>query len=150
MILKQELIQLHVSARDAQDALTQAAAPFIEKGYAKESFPEALITREASFPTALPAQGVDICIPHADPSHILETAVGVVVLGEAVEFKMMGDPETLLHPRIMFVLGLKEAHGQVEMLQKLIEVIQDEQLLQDILNASEPQVIYDLLAEKLG
>ena len=52
--------------------------------------------------------------------------------------------------RIMFVLGLKEAHGQVEMLQKLIEVIQDEQLLQDILNASEPQVIYDLLAKKLG
>lgn len=150
MILKKELIQLNVEAPDAASALSQAAAPFIAQGYAKSSFPQALSTREASFPTALPAQGVDICIPHADPSHILKTAMSVVVLKNPVEFKMMGDPDTTLHPRIMFVLGLKEAHGQVEMLQKLIEVIQDEQLLKDILAAQTSDVIYDLLAEKLG
>lgn len=149
MLLKEELVRVGLDAHDGEEALRKVAQGFVDAGYAKDSYPQAIVDREAVFPTALPAVAFDIAIPHCDPAHINEPAVSIVTLREPVELKMMGDPDTTLRPRVLFMLAL-EAHGQVEMLQRLMEVIQDQLLLEAIGACANAHELYALMAEKIG
>ena len=133
MLLKEELVRVGLDAHDGEEALRKVAQGFVDAGYAKDSYPQAIVDREAVFPTALPAVAFDIAIPHCDPAHI----------------KMMGDPDTTLRPRVLFMLAL-EAHGQVEMLRRLMEVIQDQRLLEAIGACANAHELYVLMAEKIG
>ena len=150
MILKRELIKVGLEAKDAEDALRTMAQGFVDAGYAKESYPQGIIEREVVFPTGLPCEVSDIAIPHCDSRHVIEKCVGIATLTEPIEMKMMGDPDTTLHPQVLFMLGIKEAHGQLEMLQQLIAVIQDKDRMEALLACKDADELYDLMAPVLG
>lgn len=150
MILKKELIRLTVEAADSEEALRIVAQGFVDSGYAKDTYPGAIIDRERVFATGLPAPAFDIAIPHCDSEHVIKPGVGIATLKDPVAFHMMGDPETILHPKVLFMLALTEPHGQLEMLQKLIGVIQDTELLEKIAACNDADALYDLMAPVLG
>lgn len=150
MILKKELILLVVEAADSEEALRIVAQGFVDSGYAKDTYPGAIVDRERVFATGLPAPAFDIAIPHCDSEHVIKPGVGIATLKDPVAFHMMGDPETILHPKVLFMLALTEPHGQLEMLQKLIGVIQDAELLEKIAACNDADALYDLMAPVLG
>ncbi|MBR2682727.1 MAG: PTS sugar transporter subunit IIA [Atopobiaceae bacterium] len=150
MLLKKELIKVDVVAKDAEEALKIVAQGFVDHGYAKDSFPQAVCDREVVYATGLPAAGMDIAIPHSDSIHVNETCVGIATLKTPVEFKMMGSPEITLHPQILFMLGIAEAHAQIEMLQKLMSILQEEALLRDCYACDTADEVYELMAERIG
>lgn len=150
MILKKELIRLAIEAADSEEALRIVAQGFVDSGYAKDTYPGAIVDRERVFATGLPAPAFDIAIPHCDSEHVIKPGVGIATLKDPVAFHMMGDPETILHPKVLFMLALTEPHGQLEMLQKLIGVIQDAELLEKIAACNDADALYDLMAPVLG
>lgn len=150
MILKKELILLVVEAADSEEALRIVAQGFVDSGYAKDTYPGAIVDRERVFATGLPAPAFDIAIPHCDSEHVIKPGVGIATLKDPVAFHMMGDPETILHPKVLFMLALTEPHGQLEMLQKLIGVIQDAELLEKIAACNDADALYGLMAPVLG
>ena len=150
MILKKELIRLAVEAADSEEALRIVAQGFVDSGYAKDTYPGAIVDRERVFATGLPAPAFDIAIPHCDSEHVIKPGVGIATLKNPVAFHMMGDPEIILHPKVLFMLALTEPHGQLEMLQKLIGVIQDTELLEKIAACNDADALYDLMAPVLG
>ena len=52
-----------------------------------------------------------------------------MTLDEPVTFKFMADPETEVPVKIIFMMAIKEAHGQVEMLSKLMEIFADSSMV---------------------
>lgn len=150
MILKKELIQIGLDCPDADSALREVARAFVDNGFATEGYPQAIIDREQVYPTALPGAAFDIAMPHCDAKYINKTGVAVITLKNPVEMKMMGDPDTTLHPKMFFMLGIADPHGQVEMLQRLIAVIQDADLLNQAYACQDVDALYDLMAPKLG
>jgi len=150
MLLKKELIRVGIEAEDAEEALKTVAQGFVDNGYAKESFPQAVCDREVVYATGLPAIGMDIAIPHSDSIHVNQTCIGIATLKTPVEFKMMGSPEITLHPKIFFMLAIAEAHAQIEMLQKLMGILQEEELLKACYACTTPDEVYDLMAERIG
>lgn len=103
MVLKKELIAVGESYSSREEALLTIARRFVSAGYAKGSYPQAIIERERVFPTGLPAEAFDIAISHCDSEHVLESAIGVSVLDKPVEFCMMGNlSDEPLHPLIIF------------------------------------------------
>jgi PTS system galactitol-specific IIA component len=150
MILKKELIRLAVEVADSEEALRIVAQGFVDSGYAKDTYPGAIVDRERVFATGLPAPAFDIAIPHCDSEHVIKPGVGIATLKDPVAFHMMGDPETILHPKVLFMLALTEPHGQLEMLQKLIGVIQDAELLEKIAACNDADALYGLMAPVLG
>ncbi len=50
-------------------------------------------------------------IPHCDSEHVIKPGIGIATLKDSVAFQMMGDPETILHPKVLFMLALTEPHG---------------------------------------
>ena len=136
MLLKKELILIGVESDNADNAIVTAAQPFVSAGYAKPTFPQAVADRELMYATGLPAAGMDIAMPHAARDH--------------VTFRMMGDPSTTLHPKILFTLAIAEAHAELAMIQRIMAMLEDGELLAACCAATTPDELYDLMAERIG
>ena len=67
-----ELIQLDWDVADQTEFFDKMAEKLEKLGYVKDTFAEAIKTREAKFPTALPVEPYPVAIPHADPQHIIK------------------------------------------------------------------------------
>lgn len=149
-LLRPELIRVHQAFETQEEALRSQARQFVELGVSKESFPQAIVDRERVYPTGLPAEAFDIAISHCDSEHVNESAIGVTLLDEPVEFQMMGGmSDEPLHPRLIFMLAIKDPKAQVPTLQKMMGVIQDKALLERLLAADTAQAVYDELAPVL-
>ena len=124
-MLRKELIRLDVEAKTAEEALRIMAGLFVESGVAKPSYPDAIVAREAQYPTALPATAFDIAVPHTFAEHVNEPAMGICVLREPVEFHQMGSPEITLQPRLLFMLAITDPKDQIKLLRKIMKLIQN-------------------------
>lgn len=150
MLLRKELVGIHEAYASQEEALLSIAKRFVDLGVVKESFPRAIVEREKVYPTGLPAQAYDIALSHCDSEHVIESAIGVSVLDEPVEFAMMGNlSEEPLHPRVIFMLAILDPSAQVPTLQKMMRVIQNVELLESIRNAETVDEVYELLEREL-
>ena len=70
-MIKRELAVLDLEASDYREVLTHMASVFLEKGYVKETYLEAVLAREARYPTAIPLPVESVAIPHTMPEHIV-------------------------------------------------------------------------------
>ena len=139
------LFQQH--AENKEEALKLLADEFVRTGVAKDTFYEGLINREKEFPTGLSLNNMAVAIPHTDPEHVNRTQVGFMTLDEPVEFIEMGTEDKVIPVKMMFMLALKEAHQQLEMLTKLMDVFQNDELVEKFYNVTNYEDLYELLVE---
>lgn len=150
-LLVKSLVRVHRSYSDRESALRDMANRFVEQGFARASYPQAIIDRERIYPTGLPAEAFDIAISHCDSEHVIESAIGVTILDEPVEFEMMGGmSDAPLNVRVLFMLAIKDPKAQVPTLQKMMAVIQNKELLLHIRDAQTEEEVYSLLAPALA
>ena len=143
MILELEDVQSNTQA------LTFLTDYLLEKGFVKEGYREAILKREASFPTGLSTGEINIAIPHADTSYVNQAALCVGILKKPVKFSAMDEPDHQIDVNIIIVLALKEAHGHLEMLQKVVELIKDQDNLKSIVTAEDKKPVYNLISSHL-
>ncbi|EHI69128.1 PTS sugar transporter subunit IIA [Streptococcus ictaluri] len=133
--MDEELVFLQVEKnKDQTEVLRTLAKALFDKGFVKEGFSQAVIEREKSFPTGLQFEGYGIAIPHTDSYYVNQTQLAVMTLKEPVYFTQMATQEEKGAVRIVIMLAIKEAHGQLDMLQKLIGLCQDSDLVQEMLS----------------
>jgi PTS system galactitol-specific IIA component len=145
-LLKKEHILIGIDVIDAQDAIRILTAPLVETGHVEVEFAEDVWKREGTFPTGLPTQPLAVAIPHADPDHVVQSAVCVGVLNSPVQFSQMGtDGSTVLDVPVIFLLAIKEKEKQVEMIQQLIALIQAPELLSGLSKVKKPSEAVSLI-----
>lgn len=150
-LLEKGLVRVHQTYTGREEALRDMARLFVEQGYSKATYPQAIVDRERVYPTGLPAEAFDIAISHCDSEHVIKSAIGVTVLDEPVEFEMMGGmSDTPLNVRVLFMLAIKDPKAQVPTLQKMMAVIQNKELLLHIRDAQTAEEVYELLAPALA
>lgn len=149
-LLSLEHILLGVNATDAEQVIRVLTDSLVQSGNAAPEFATDVWKREQVFPTGLPTQPFPIAIPHADPDHVLASAVCIGVLRSSVQFTQMGtDGSTVLDVRIVFLLAIKEREKQVDMIQQLMTLIQSPSLLSGLLEAPSPAEALDLIHRTL-
>ena len=122
------LFNKHADSRD--EALKMLADEFIKCGVAKETFFEGILEREKIFATGLSLNNMCVAIPHTDPVHVNRTQVGFMSLDTPVEFVEMGTEDKKIPVTMLFMLALKEAHQQLNMLMKLMDAFQNDELME--------------------
>lgn len=133
-----------------EDVLRTMAKNLEEKGLVKESFADAVIAREQVHATGLPTMGVSVAIPHTDPEHVNNKAISVAVLKEPVEFGVMGGDESETTPvKLVFMMAMDEGDSQLGLLQKLMQIFQDEETLLSLATEQDKTKVMHLLAVKL-
>ncbi|MGB5823745.1 MAG: PTS sugar transporter subunit IIA [Proteocatella sp.] len=118
-------------------------------GYVKEGYCKAVLERERVFPTGLLTEIYGVAIPHADITYVNESMIAVAVLKEPVEFNMLGYSSQTVAVKLILMLAMKDGHSQLTLLRNLMNLIQNEEAMAFIIEATEMKQIADFLNSKL-
>lgn len=142
-----ELIVTNLDVESKEEVFKVLFKKLYDNGFVKESFLDAIIKREKSFPTGLQLKKYNVAIPHTDPEHVIKPAIAVATLSNPVIFKNMANPLEDVLVNIIFMIALNESHSQVEMLQQLIQLIQNDVFLEKIISLEGGDEIINLVVE---
>lgn len=143
--ISRSLVTIILEPISREEAVRLVATPLLAAGLVKQSYPQAILEREKSFPTGLPTVGVGVAIPHTDIEHVNEPAIAVGILRHPVHFQNMAEPDESIPVHLLFMLALNEPHAQIEMLQQLMGLVQDADLLQRLKEADSPDQAWGIL-----
>ena len=135
---------------DTYSVEERLARILMDGGWVKETYPAAVHEREKVFPTALDVNGINVAIPHCDVEHVEKGALCVGVLKRPVSWRCMDDATKSCDVSLVAMLALNEPHAHLEMLQKVIALIQDQELVSKVISAKDAHEAFALLGEKLA
>ena len=136
-------------AESDTEVLKRMCDHLYEKGIVKETYKEAILERESNFPTGLNTGGINVAIPHADVLHVKEASLCVGILNPTVDFHAIDEPEVKLPIRLVIMLVLTEPHGHLEMLQKVVGLIQNQDDVAKIVTSENTKEIETLIDQYL-
>lgn len=121
-----------------------------ELGYVRDSFIDAVAARERRFPTGLDLGDAAVAIPHTDPEHVNENAIAIANLVRPIPFRQMGSTEEencWVQAKLIIMLAI---HGgnYIEVLQRVIQSIQDPEVVKRLLGARRPAEFVEIVREK--
>jgi len=140
--MREDLILLGLTCRDRDDALKQITSMLEEKGIVKDTYYEALLAREADFPTGLPIGELNFALPHTYPEHVNEVAITLATLKEPVMFREMGDDENEVPVSVIVNLAMKKMDDNVKLLPELMDFFANGDNLRTILEMTDPAEVY--------
>lgn len=150
IILNEDLIYRNIDFKTSREIETFLADQLYENGYVKDGYKKALLEREQKFPTGLPSSQPAIAIPHTNADLVNKTTLAIATLKEPVEFKNMGNTKEDIPVRIVIMLVIAEPHSQVKMLQKVADIVQNEELRKEFLQAETKQKLLQLIQSAIG
>lgn len=134
-ILSKKRIQLNAVATDRTDAIRKAGDLLVQSGCVSPEYTEGMLMREESMSTYL---GSGVAIPHGvyeNKDHVLQTGISVLQLPQGVEWDEGGEP-------VFLVIGIAASGDEhVGVLASLAEAIEDEAVLNELIHATDADVI---------
>lgn len=148
--IDEQLIFVNLEAKTSEDVFEQMGGKLVELGRCHESYVQALKDREKVFPTGVQVQDIGVAIPHTDPEHVKQSAIGIAVLEEPVNFYHMGtNPDEGVGVFVKFIIMLAIAgKNHLDMLQKAIELIQDMDVLKQLIDAKDSKEVIKIIRKK--
>ncbi len=141
-ILSKERIQLNAVATDRTDAIRQAGDLLVKTGCVSPEYVEGMLKRETTMSTYL---GSGVAIPHGvyeNKDHVLQTGISALQLPQGVEWDEGGEP-------VYLVIGIAASSDEhVGVLASLAEAVEDETVLNEMLHATDPEVILQYLGKE--
>ena len=120
------------------------------KGYVNDEYENALKKREKEYPTGLDiGSDINVAIPHVDSKYVKKAAISVGILKNPVEFYKMEEPTEKVKVQIIIMLALSEPHGHIEMLGRIIEMIKNKKLLEELIIEKDKKEIFRKISDNL-
>jgi len=146
--IREDLALVHYPAASRDDILRTLADLLFRCGATKDSYCQAMLDREALYPTGLPTEGIQVALPHADSIHVNFSALAIATLRNPVQFQEMGaDSDSLLDVKIVLMLANANPDEQVETLRTLVDFFDEPTALETLMNAQTPAQVVTLLRE---
>jgi phosphocarrier protein FPr len=140
-ILEANNIQLGAEAASKEDAIRMAGQLLVATGYVHPDYVSGMLAREETMSTYL---GEGVSIPHgqfANHKHVLKTGISVLQIPAGVVWE---DDE-----KAHLVIGIAATSDEhMGILTSLAEAIEDEDILQELLTTTDPQVILTHLTKE--
>lgn len=136
-ILQPGNIRIGLLAEPKEEAIRRAGELLVAGGYARPEYVDAMLRREELATTCL---GMGLAIPHGTSDakeRVLRSGIVILQYPDGVDFD--GEKAHL----IVGIAGVGDEH--LEILARLSASFEDEELLQRLMTATDPQVIYDAL-----
>lgn len=146
--LDKSVIVPDLEAETWEDVMKSLGQKLIDEGYTKESYIDALITREKDFPTGLDIDGLGVAIPHTDVSHVNKAGIAIGVLKKPVTFIQMGSDDEEVGVKLVFMLAVTDPNAHIDELQRIIEIIQDKDVLEKLFTVTDKDTIIEVIKEK--
>lgn len=144
-MIHKELIYINLQAKTKEEVIEKLADELFSAGKVKETFKEAVLIREKEYPTGLPLGKYNIAMPHTFAQHVVEPAIAVAKLETPVIFTEMGTTDTELPVSLIMMMAVSEPKEQVGLLKKILQVFSDNEVLQELIESTTVQDMYETL-----
>ncbi len=135
-----ELVFFDFEAKDRFEFFSKMSEILVEKGYVKDTWLDAILTREKNYPTGLQFEHIAVALPHVDPENLIKPYIAVIKPKEPIVFEGMAGIGGDVPAELIVNLGLlAHAEGQVAVLQALMGVFMDEASVADITAQTTPE-----------
>ena len=121
-----------------------------QQGYVKDSYKQAILDREALFPTGLYVGTFNAAIPHCDSVNVNKGAMCLGVLKQPVSWALMEDTSKTCNVSLVVMLAITDPKDHLTMLRKGVGFIQDQERVGRVVASEDPAQIYALVTDKLA
>lgn len=144
-IVFRNCILTDVQAATKEEALRQIFEVLYREEKVRETFYDAVLAREAEYPTGLALPGCNVAIPHVVPEHVKSSALGIAVLRNPVVFDRMDDQNLKVDVQVIFNIALAKEDKQIETLQCLMSMVTNQSVMEAVRKAGSPEEIESIL-----
>ncbi|MEF9919721.1 MAG: PTS sugar transporter subunit IIA [Erysipelotrichaceae bacterium] len=145
--LNEQLIFPKLDVKSKEEVFEIVGQRFIDLGLCKSDYVLALKERENSFSTGLQIEHIGVAIPHTDPEHVIKEAISIATMKQPVTFYHMGTEDVEVQAQVIMMLAIPGKH-HMEVLQSVILFIQDVDVIEKLLKATDSKAIIEIIKEK--
>ncbi|EKJ8220134.1 PTS galactitol transporter subunit IIA [Citrobacter sedlakii] len=125
---------IHFTSR--QQALAHIAEEMLAKGVVHDTYPQALLEREANFPTGIALERHAVAIPHCEAVHAKSPAIYLIRPDTPVAFQQ-ADDDGEIAVSLIIALIVENPKAQLKLLRRLFSELQNPDTLEALLSAPE-------------
>lgn len=145
-----ESLVLFCDADTPSEVERDLAGLLYKGGFVRDTFADALISREQDYPTALEVGEHNVAIPHTEAEHTIKGAVAVGVLKQPVTWHRMDDSDETCPVEFVVMLAVNDPHDHLELLQKVIALVQDQEFIGRVLSSATTKEVANLVGPRLN
>jgi PTS system galactitol-specific IIA component len=133
--IDEKMILVKESIKTREEIIRKLGGLLFENGYVKDTYTQAVLNREITYPTGLPARVAGVAVPHTDTEHVIKPAIAIATLASPTTFYMMGSPDVEVKVEIIIMLAIHDAKLVIPVLRKIIFILEDDAALTKIKEA---------------
>ncbi|TSO25692.1 PTS sugar transporter subunit IIA [Lactobacillus sp. LL6] len=146
-LFSEDVLLFHQDVRNKDELFATLNGHLQKNNVVNDGFLKAIKKREENFPTGLNLEsGVGVAIPHTDPEYVNKDQIGFISLNKPIEFKQMGSDTEKVQVKMVFILCLKEAHKQLDMLQNLMTIFGNSQMVKNLYECKSKDKFLNLIS----
>jgi PTS system galactitol-specific IIA component len=148
--LLSNLIVIKSTKTSKEEVLQELSDAAIAAGYARPGYCQAILEREAKYPTGLHTPEIEVAVPHADAEWTIKPSLTIAILDEPVIFEPMGGEGGLVNAELVFMLTIEDASEHLDFLRSFSSLMEVPQVLIDFKNSGDPEELISIIREKMG
>jgi len=118
---------------DSNAALHHIGVKMVTEGVVKETYPAALLAREATYPTGIALDGHAVAIPHCEAEHAQEPAIYLIRPTAPVAF-CQADDDGHVAAELIIALVVTDPQEQLQLLRALFGQLQQPEFIESLLS----------------
>lgn len=134
--MSQLFVRTGIDFTSCQQALAHIGEEMLAKGVVHDTYPQALIEREATFPTGIALERHAVAIPHCEAVHAKSPAIYLIRPDNPVKFQQADDDDEIA-VSLIIALIVENPAAQLKLLRRLFSELQNPDVIESLLNTPE-------------
>lgn len=137
--MSQLFVRTGIHFSSSRQALEHIGEEMLARGVVHDSYPLALLEREATFPTGIALEQHAVAIPHCEAVHAKSPAIYLIRPDNLVPFQR-ADDDGEIDVSLIIALIVENPTAQLQLLRRLFSELQNPNTLEALLAASQEQL----------
>ena len=137
--MSQLFVRTGIHFSSSRQALEHIGEEMLARGVVHDSYPLALLEREATFPTGIALEQRAVAIPHCEAVHAKSPAIYLIRPDNPVSFQR-ADDDGEIDVSLIIALIVENPTAQLQLLRRLFSELQNPNTLEALLAASQEQL----------
>jgi len=137
--MSQLFVRTGIHFSSSQQALEHIGEEMLARGVVHDSYPLALLEREATFPTGIALEQHAVAIPHCEAVHAKSPAIYLIRPDNPVPFQRADDAGES-DVSLIIALSVENPTAQLQLLRRLFSELQNPTTLEALLAAPQEQL----------
>lgn len=144
-MIQKDLIFASVNAATKEEIISLLADKLLKMGKVKDTYKDAVLAREKSYPTGLSLGKYCIAMPHTFAEHVIEPTIAVAKLGNPVTFLEMASTDSELPVSLVLMMAISNPQEQLTLLRKILCLFSEEEVIDTLMQSKTAEEMYKTL-----